>query len=125
MGYLLRGLRLASYLAAALGLLLFLGGIINNALFFYGIRLLFIGVVGIGATALLRDSFLEGTEEEEYNSLQPSSRIKTPKAIRLILYRWHAQSTEKQALMLVGIPASILCILILCIAGYLGNYVAP
>lgn len=79
MGYALRGLRVASYLAAALGLLLILGAILNNALFFYGIRLLFIGVVGIGATSLLRDRYLDGEEEEEYRSLLPAPQIKAPK----------------------------------------------
>jgi hypothetical protein len=85
MGYLLRGLRIASYLAAGLGLLLIFGAMINNALFFYGFRFLFIGVVGIGATSLLRDSFLEGTEEEEYNSLLANQQSKTREAIRSIV----------------------------------------
>lgn len=78
MGYLLRGLRVASYLATALGIILIFGAIINNATFFYGIRFLFLGVVGIGATSLLRDSFLEGAEEEEYHSLLPTPQLKTP-----------------------------------------------
>lgn len=80
MGSLLRGLRVASYLAAALGLILLFGGTYNNALLFYGVRFLLIGVVGIGAKVILRDRYLEGAEEEEYNSL-----VKTPKAVQSIL----------------------------------------
>jgi hypothetical protein len=79
LGKLLRALRLASYFAALIGLLLILGVMINNALLFYGIRFLFIGLVGIGATSLIRDRYIEGTEEEEeYLSVLPTPQIKTP-----------------------------------------------
>ena len=78
MGYLLRGLRLASYLAAALGLILIIGGVMyetrdGGALLFYGIRILFMSLVGISATSWLRDRLLEGTELDEYQSLAPTS----------------------------------------------------
>lgn len=112
MGYLLRVLRIASYLAAALGTLLIFGAIINNATFFYGIRMLFIGVVGIGATSLLRDRFIEGTEEEGDYSFQPSPdiipRVKTPKFIQSIMFRWLVLSPVEKAfltvILIVGIP---------------------
>ena len=79
MGYLLRTLRLASYLVVVLGLLLIFGAKLNNSLFFYGIRFLFIGLVGIGSMSMLKDRYIEGTEEEEdYLSLLPTPKIKTP-----------------------------------------------
>ena len=111
MGYLLRGMRIASYLAAALGLLLIFGAIINNALFFFGIRFLFIGVVGIGATSLLRDSFLEGEEEEEYNSLLPSPKVETPEEIQSVLYGWYGLTPGKKVLLVATIVISVLCVL--------------
>jgi hypothetical protein len=112
MGYLLRVLRIASYLAAALGLLLIFGAIINNATFFYGIRLLFIGVVGIGATSLLRDRFIESTEEEAYYSLHPPQelipQVRLPKFIQSIMFKWLVLSPVEKAfltvILIVGIP---------------------
>ena len=117
MGYLLRGLRLASYLAAALGLLLFLGGIINNALFFYGIRFLFIGLVGIAATTWLRDRYLEGAEEEQYNSFLPSQeivpKVRTPNAIQSVLFRWYDLSTVEKGFVIVFLIVGAVVLIVL------------
>lgn len=74
MGYLLRGLRLASYLAVVLGVILIYGGLLTagkEELFSYGVGVIFLGLVGIAATSWLRDRYLWGTEVEEYQSLVP------------------------------------------------------
>ena len=101
MGYLLRGLRVASYLSAALGTLFLCGATINDALLFYGVRFLFMGVVGIGATSLLRDRYLEGDEEEEYNAILPTQEIipqvKPPNFIQSIMFRWAVLSPVEKA----------------------------
>jgi len=111
MGYLLRVLRIASYLSAALGLLLIFGATINDALLFYGVRFLFMGVAGIGATSLLRDRYLEGTEEKEYNSLLPSPKVETPEEIQSVFYGWYGLTPGKKVLLVATIVISVLCVL--------------
>jgi len=110
-GYLLRGLRVASYLAAALGLILTFGGTNNDALLLYGVRFLVIGMVGIGATSFLRDRYLEGEEEEEYNSLLPSPKVETPEEIQSVLFGWLGLSLGKKVLLVAVIVFSLLCML--------------
>jgi hypothetical protein len=110
-GYLLRVLRVASYLAAALGLLLIFGATMNDALLFFGVRFLFMGVAGIGATSLLRDRYLEGTEEEEYNSLLPSPKVETPEEIQSVFYGWYGLTPGKKVLLVAVIVVSVLCML--------------
>jgi hypothetical protein len=69
-------------------------------------------VVGIGGTSLLRDRFIESTEEEEYYSLHPTQEIipqvKLPKFIQSIMFRWLVLSPVEKAfltvILIVGIP---------------------
>ena len=114
MGYLLRVLRIASYLAAALGLILTFGGTNNEGLLLYGVRFLVIGLVGIGATSFLRDRYLEGEEEEEYNSLLPSPKVETPEEIQSVLFGWLGLSLGMKVLLIAAIVVSLLCILTFC-----------
>lgn len=84
MGYLLRWVRLSSYFAAALGLILLISSTIyetyaGGAVSFYGFRILIISLVGIAGTEWIKEYYLEGTDKEEYYALLPTPQVKTPK----------------------------------------------
>lgn len=126
-GYLVGWARIASYLGAALGILLIIGAILSETfagagLLYYGTIILFMSLVGIGATAWLRDINLEREEVDQYYSIVPRRiRLRTPKFIQPILSRWRTLPTERQNFLVIVflvIPAliiSIVFLILLCL----------
>lgn len=118
MGYIVGAGRIASYLGAALGILLIIGAVLPGTdagagLLYYGTIVLFMSLVGIGATAWLRDMNLEREEVDQYYSIVPN------------LYRWTALPKHWSLLRFLGtaVPVLIvLCIVQILICKFLWSY---